>query len=456
MTVLDKTTTHHARPTSSTTISVTEADSGFSQNAKMIGNEIRQPLSPNVTFSLPDKKLTKGGEPVGLEAVREYIATMWLLYQGLPSKSEKSEVLDSICLTLKIHRKAATRLMRKKQIPQLRRRSGCRVERYSPEARRWFVHLWLKMGRICARRMKAALPEWLPLYREAEIPKSLKVEIFAMGTSTMDRILKPVRAQIKRHRNSGTRRSANIAIVPLRPLGQKITELGHVEVDTVAHHGDCMSGTFAWTVTMTDLYSGWTCARAVIGKSAKAVVDALREMEQDFPFQLRAFYSDCGTEFINETMIDTFKKRLEKAIELYRSRPYKKNDNAHVEQKNNVFVRELFGYSRVESPLVVERMNAIYKNIWQPLNNLYLPQSQTIEKLRVGAKIKRRMSAPITPFERVCESQQISEAAKGRLIEEKMAISPWTLKDKLKVAKNQLWRHFLVRTRWTEEIKNAI
>lgn len=90
------------------------------------------------------------------------------------------------------------------------------------------------------------------------------------------------------------------------------------------------------------------------------MVAAISDMEKDFPFPIRAIYSDCGTEFINETTIETFNLGLEKAIELYRSRPYKKNDNAHVEQKNNEFVRELFGYTRVESALAVERMNAIY------------------------------------------------------------------------------------------------
>jgi hypothetical protein len=152
------------------------------QNTKKIQEGIGQSPGPNVTFKLPSKNLTKGDEPVGLEAVREFIASMWLLYQGLKSKKEKSDVLNSICLTLKIHKKAATRLMRKKQIPQLRRRSGCRLERYSKDTRRWFIHLWLKMGRICARRMKAALPEWLPMYFEADISKSVKNELYAMGT----------------------------------------------------------------------------------------------------------------------------------------------------------------------------------------------------------------------------------------------------------------------------------
>lgn len=326
---------------SSTTISVTEPGIGILQNTKKIEEGIGQPPGPNVTFKLPTKNLTKGDEPVGLEAVREFIASMWLLYQGLKSKKEKSGVLDSICLTLKIHRKAATRLMRKNQIPQLRRRSGCRLERYSKDARRWFVHLWLKMGRICARRMKAALPEWLPMYIEADIPKSVKSELYAMGTSTMDRILKPIRAQLKRQRNSGTRRSPHISIIPLRPLGENITEPGHIEVDTVAHHGDSMSGTFAWTVTMTDLYSGWTCARAVLGKAAKDVVDAISEMENDFPFAIKSIRSDCGTEFINETMIERFKNRLEAQIDLYRSRPYKKNDNAHIGTPGKAWLNQL-------------------------------------------------------------------------------------------------------------------
>ena len=431
--------------------SVTEARDGISQIAKKTKDGVVRPLSPNVTFKLPSKNLTMGVEPVSLGAVREFIASMWLFYQGVKSKKEKSEVLDSICLTLRIHIKAATRLMRKKQIPQLRRRSGCRAERYSKEARRWFVHLWLKMGRICARRMKAALPEWLPMYIQADIPKSVKNEPYAMGTSTMDRILKPIRGQLKRQRNSGTRRSPHISIIPLRPLGEKITEPGHIEVDTVAHHGDSMSGTFAWTVTMTDLYSAWTCDRAVLGKCAKDVVDAISEMEQDFPFNIQSIRSDCGTEFINETMIDRFKNRLEAKIELYRSRPYKKNDNANIEQKNNVFVRELFGYGRIESPIVIERMNKIYKNHWQNLHNYYLPQSQTLEKKRVGSKIKRTFSKPIAPFERLIASTHVNETVKGRLMEEKMQINPWTLKIELRLAMSKLWRFFVINNRWTQE-----
>lgn len=118
-------------------------------------------------------------------------------------------------------------------------------------------------------------------------------------------------------------------------------------------------------------------------------------------------------------------------------------------------MRELFGYTRIESPAVIERMNRFYKDHWQDPHNYYLPQTQTLEKKRVGAKIKRKLSKPITPCERLIASDQVSEAVKGKLVEENMKINPWTLKTELRLAMSKLWRHFVINNRWTQEDYNV-
>jgi hypothetical protein len=388
---------------------------------------------------------------VGIESVREFIMELWLKYQATVHREDKTQILNSICLTLEIHRKAATRLMRKKRPPTLRRGSGNRKAKYCKETKRWFVHLWLRMGRMNARKMVAALPEWLPSYADENISRSIKESLLKMSATTMDRILKPVRAQLKRKSNTGTRAAPHMAAIPLRNLGSKIESLGHIEVDLVAHCGGSLSGAHGWTVTMTDIYSGWTCARVVLGKEAAVVVCAMEEMVADFPFVPVAFYFDNGTEFINGTMIEAFEAK----IGLYRSRPYKKNDQAHVEQKNHTFVRELFGYTRVEEVEVVEKMNDIYRLVWQDLHNHYVPSAKTIEKVRVGSKIKRKMQKPRTPFDRVLSDQSVPESVKERLREAKKRTGPWWLRTELRKKLRSLWRYFVIATKWTGEVPDV-
>ena len=137
--------------------------------------------------------------------------------------------------------------------------------RHSNWHRKWFVRMWYKMGHMCSRKMKAALHEWLPFYFESEIPKNVRAELVQMGTTTMDTILKPIRAQQKRRKNTGTWKSQIRTEFPLRPLGLTVDEPGIVEVDTVMHCGDSASGIFANTLTMTDIKTGWTECMAVMG-----------------------------------------------------------------------------------------------------------------------------------------------------------------------------------------------
>lgn len=392
---------------------------------------------------------------MGTGAVRDYIAAMWMKYQAA-SREFKSEILDSVCLTLDIHRKSANRLMAAPNVPQMRRKSGSRQQKYSVDARRWLVHLWLRMGRMCAKRLKAALPEWLPFYLEQTLSENIRAELLKMGTSTMDRILKPVRAQLRRKSNTGTKPSKHLSVVPLRPLGKKIDEFGHIEIDGVAHCGGELSGGHAWTITMVDILSGWTVAHVVERKEGHLVAKALQEMEMQFPFPIKAVYSDNGTEFLNEYVIDYLKGPFRNVmIEFYRSRPYKKNDQCYVEQKNNTFVRELFGYGRIDDQNAIALMNKIYSEIWSPMNNNFVPQFKTKTRERVGSKYKRTFHKPQTPAERLIESEQINEKVKGVLVSAKMNLNPFLLSSNLKKQTALLWRYIRIDSRWVYDGKTS-
>src|SRR5581483_5888597 len=151
-----------------------------------------------------------------------------------------------------------------------------------------------------------------------------------------------------------------------------VNEPGFVEADTVAHCGTSMAGHFANTLTMTDILSQWTVNRAVWRKEGITVMNAIEKVEKGLPFKLKGFASDNGNEFLNNDLATYFENRKKGKVEFVRRRPYKKNDNAHVEQKNWTHVRELVGYDRLDRAYQVDQLNEIYA-IWNKLWNFYIP-----------------------------------------------------------------------------------
>jgi hypothetical protein len=296
------------------------------------------------------------------------------------------------------------------------------------------VQLWHRMGRMGSLAMHAALVEWLAF--DVDLAKHLQLAILKVSARTIERIIKAERAAWKRKNNTGTKRAKRPqTLIPLRPLGIKIAEVGHIEIDTVAHCGDSMSGLFAWTVTATDILSGWTDVYSVWGKDAHSTCQALQIMESRSPFKWKAIYSDNGSEFINEIVTSNFSKPGEnrKAIPVFRCRPYRKNDQAHVEQKNWTHVRSLWGYPRIAHPPALSLMNSVAENIWLPLKNGFTPQRKVVSKTREGAKLKRVLDKAQTPYERLLarSDSEFSLEEKLRLIEWKKQFNPFELRLKL-------------------------
>lgn len=195
----------------------------------------------------------------------------------------------------------------------------------------------------------------------------------------------------------------------------------------MAHCGNSMAGNFVWSLTFTDLYSGWTENRAIWNKGAEGVVSRVQEMERVLPFLLKGFNCDNGSEFLNHHLRGYLQDR-KRPVEFTRSRPYKKNDNAHVEQKHWTHVRHLFGYSRFEKPRMVDAMNDLYENEWSLFQNFFCPSFKLESKVRINSKYRRRYETPKAPYQRLVESPHVPEKNKRELRKRFRALNPFHLK----------------------------
>jgi len=357
------------------------------------------------------------------ELIRDHIKRIEDRYRD-SDKAAKKIILNEFCHTRGISRKYAIRLLGGKVTPS-GKRAG-RPPKYNGKLVKHLMVLWVSMERIHPKRMKAALPLWLPFYRDPEFDLKLKAELLTMSASTIARFLKRGRKTLKGL--SATRKAKFFKYkIPLHAFGEKIVNAGHVAADTVAHCGDSLSGNFANSLTVTDRLTTWTENRAIFTKKERKMEKALASIEVDLPFQILSIQSDCGTEFLNYAIMKYLQNRPRPVI-MTRSRPYHKNDNAHVEQKNNTHVRNVFGYDRIEHASLVELMNEIYRDYWNPLNNFFLPSMKLKEKERNGARITKRYGEPMTPYQRLMLASNVSEEKKNELKIRFKSMNPFELK----------------------------
>ena len=322
---------------------------------------------------------------------------------------------------------------------------------YSQEELRPHIkYLWEQMEKISAVRIKAALPDWLPNYESC--PPHLKLQLEKMSASTLKRYLKEIRLASVVSKGLSTTCPAQYMKnkVPINTLDSKVTRPGYIQTDTVAHCGTSAQGPFISSLTVTDINTTWTECRAMFTKKGTEVRRQINNINQAIPFKLLAMNSDSGSEFLNKPVLQFTQLSN---IKFTRSRPYKKNDNCYIEQKNFTHVRELFGYERFEDPRLVPLMNDIYKNHWSPLQNFFLPTFKLQEKVRVGARIKKKYGTPKTPYQRVIESGVLNheeDEALRRRLGAKAELNPFELKRGLELKLKEFFK--LVRQENIKEV----
>jgi len=347
---------------------------------------------------------------------KQYIVLMRKRYVGMTTKKARSSVLDGFCEMTGLSRKHAIRTLRK-------RRSGSkkrgRPSGETVEGTQLLVKLWKLSDMLCGKLLKPVIPTYLDCLNAYEpISPSARDEVLRMSASTIDRRLRKVKV---RTGSLNSRRASSLKAhrqeVPLKIEiwpDQYPKSPGWIEVDTVAHCGGSMKGSFIWTLTMTDVGTAWTRIRCVWNKGAVGVCGQIMTFIVEAPFDVIAMNSDNGGEFINGHLKHEFSKYLPNVTRT-RSRSYKKNDNAHVEQKNGVQVRQLFGYGRIDNESLIPLMNEICV-IQELLKNLYTPTMRLISKRRDGSRyIKKYEKHPMTPAQRLLDSEDISEEKKDKI-----------------------------------------
>lgn len=358
------------------------------------------------------------------ELRRQYLDSIRWRYKGA-RKKDKKIILDEFCRVCGYSRKYAIRILRGQITPRSKRPGPKLI--YPESLNEILQSLWFHMGEIGARKLKAALPLWLPFSKD--IDHSTKTLILKMSAATLDRRLEKFRI-INGKGLSTTTPSMLKNLIPIKLLDEDVKRPGYIEADTVAHCGEAIAGHYANTVTMTDLYSGWTETRAVWTKGSEGVLKAIELIEMELPFAIERFACDNGTEFLNSDLYRFFSKR-KTPVEFYRRRPYKKNDAAHVEQKNYTHVRKLFGYERYDHPDLVVLMNEIYRVYWCPLQNFFIPTMKLKSKTRIGSKIKKVYDEPKTPCQRLLECSDLPRHYKQQLKDQLKGKNPFYLKEEL-------------------------
>lgn len=319
-------------------------------------------------------------------ARRDYLETICKRYRKA-RKKDKKPILDEFCINCGYHRKYAIRLLSLR--PRLRgKKPGAKPIYDSALLLMALKRIWFATDQMCSKKLKAAIFLWLPHYEQeyGALPQSARTQLLAISARSIDRLLQPVRAQSIRHGLCGTKPGTLLKNqICIRTEHWDVTQPGFMEADTVAHCGNSLAGDFVWSLTMTDILSGWTENRATWNKGALGVTAQIKDIESMLPFPMLGFDCDNGSEFLNYHLHRYLANRPSPA-QFTRSRPYHKNDSAHVEQKNWTHVRQLFGYDRFDKPHLVDLMNDLYRNEWGTFQNFFCPTLKLKEKQRVNSK----------------------------------------------------------------------
>ena len=355
------------------------------------------------------------------------------------SKKQKTLILNTVCQSTGLSRDRAARLLAHFPQKRVKPKPSGRKPVYTARVVSALEHLWALLDFASGKRLAAGLPAFLEaLLRFSEWPfdEPTTTLLRRMSAATMDRLLQKARTGLRLKGISTTKPGTLLKKnIPVR-LGNEWDENqpGFVEIDLVAHCGTTTSGEYINTLDVTDIYSGWTDTMAVLNKAQRRVYEALLTIRARLPFPLRGIDSDNGSEFINMFLYQFCQREK---ISFTRSRPYQKNDNCHVEQKNWHVVRRNIGYDRYEGEEALTILNQYYSCL-RLYSNFFLPQTKLIEKSRTGASIKKTYEIPATPYQRLLAFGGLEEAQKQRLNDAYRQLNPAALKREMSRLLDQL------------------
>lgn len=356
------------------------------------------------------------------------------------NRAGKHKILDEFIETTGYHRKYAIRVLKHGPKPKGLKKPG-RKKIYQGKVVEVLEKIWEIYGRICSKRLHPFLPEGVQILErcnELHLSPEIKHLLLNMSRATIDRCLKKARFTHSQHGISTTKPGSLLKkAIPIRTFTPWEDEHpGFLEIDLVAHCGSSVEGIYLNTLTATDLATGWTECLALPNKTQAAVSAAIELLRQNLPFPLLGLDSDNGSEFINDNL---FRYCLSEEITFTRSRPYKKNDQAHVEQKNWSVVRHTVGYDRLETPAELELLHSIYSDLRLYIN-FFQPVLKLVGKERIDGKTIRKYDRAKTPYRRVLNLEDLPLDIKARLTAYYVKLNPVALRTSIDAKVAILWK----------------
>jgi len=366
------------------------------------------------------------------QRVKNELVMHWRPKYQRVGRRYKSSILNEFCDLTGHDRKHAIKLMRGKA--GVRKHAPGPKRIYGDEITAPLRDIWKLAEQPCSKILAALLPEWIDYYEDyaGQCPSDVRRKLLDVSASQIDRILKPYRVKLPQWHRRGCKPGSLLRQqIPIRtgPWDAQ-TKPGYLELDTVSHGGESMAGSFIWSLTATDIRTGWTCLRAVWNCGQHGVTERIREIEQVLPFPWLGADCDNGHEFLNHYLKAYFHKRP-CPIDFTRSRAYRKNDNAHVEQKNWTHVRQLLGYERLPYMELIPLINDLYINAWEPFHNFFRPNMKLVSKTRIGSRYQKKYDEPKTPYQRLLNSNCLSKEQTEKLQKIKTTLNPITLKKEI-------------------------
>lgn len=355
-------------------------------------------------------------------------------------RSEKSRILDEFVATTGYHRKYAIQVL--KHWPRRRARRPRQATAKYQAVVGVLEQVWQVADQICGKRLVAVLPaliEALEHHGELRLDGQTRALLLSLSPATADRLLRPVRQRLGRRRGLSTTKPGTLLkqAIPVRTFADwDDARPGFTEIDLVAHCGNSAHGEFVHSLDIVDITTRWSEQVALPNRGQAAVTAALETARQRLPFPLLGVDSDNGGEFINANLLRYCEQHQ---LTFTRSRPYRKNDQAHVEQKNWTAVRQIVGYDRYEGQSACEALNALYatRHLY---HNCFQPVMVLVSKERDGAKVTKRYDVSKTPYQRVLEAPDVGEADKTRLRQLYATLNPAALLRQIRTQQAVVWK----------------
>ncbi|CAM3496117.1 DDE-type integrase/transposase/recombinase [Hydrogenibacillus schlegelii] len=362
---------------------------------------------------------------MSLASRREYLATMRERYWAARTRRERTEILNEVQQVCGYHRKYTIRVLRKTTPPAPTKRRRKRALRYL-EALPVIARIWEALDYPCAERLHPVLllmAEHLAAHGEVVLTGAVRDALRQISRATLARRLAAMPSPKPRRRLPRPRPGLLQSQIPMATYDWDEARPGALEVDLVEHNGGSTAGQYAYTLSMVDIVTGWSRRRALLGRSQRAVHEAIQDLIAQWPYPVWGLHTDNGAEFVNHHL-----HRYAKVHHLTftRSRPYRKNDNAHVEQRNRQLVREIVGYARYDRPEQVEQLNRLYARL-DLYANLFLPTRKLKNKVRDGARVRKSYDAARPPLDRILERDVLSPEERARWLALRQSLNPLQL-----------------------------